>query len=127
MQQAKDINNWKDVEEFKGQIVALKTNIYYFRGTPKMSKQYAMIAMNPSIWQCDSQGYNMSIFKNLDKTSGNRALINEFLKTGDMAMRLTSGSELELLISQLKSDQYGFEYYDNKYSIKKVESQLRKH
>ncbi len=127
MQQAKEINNWKDVEEFKGQIVALKTNIYYFRGTPKMSKQYAMIAMNPSLWQCDGQGYNMSMFKKRSETSGNRALINEFLRTGVMTMRLTSDSELEQLISQLKDDQYGFEYYDNKYSIKKVESQLRKH
>ena len=124
MHQPKEINRWEDIEVFKGKIVAFDTNIYYYRGTEKMITQYAMVGLSPSSWQFGGTGYNMSIFKKKTETAGNRALINEFLRSGIMTMRTPDETELKQLISKLQTDQYGFEYYDNKYTLPKVESQL---
>ena len=119
-----EIRNWSDVEVFKGKIVLFMTNNYYFRGNRQMTPQYAMIAPSPSIWTDGDMGYNMSIFKKKSEVASNNALINAFLKQGTMTMRLATETELKMLIPKLNTDQYGFEYKDNKYAIQKIESQL---
>lgn len=55
----------------------------------------------------------MRILKKKEEVSGNRALINSFLNTGQIEMELATSSQLEEIQEKLNSNQFGFEYLDN--------------
>src|SRR5690606_439315 len=69
------IKSDKEVEQFLGQVVLIRSKSYYFCGSRKNHERYGFVSASPDFWQGGELGPNINLFYEPNEIHGNCALI----------------------------------------------------